>query len=65
MFGIGGAGILQFASGGVFGAAAQNTGDAGAYTVLLVFFLVPLDRTWHLSSEPRSLNEGSATVRLR
>ncbi|HRV63653.1 MAG: MFS transporter [Rhodobacteraceae bacterium] len=42
MFGIGGAGILQFASGGVFGAAAQGTPDAGAYTVLLVFFLVPL-----------------------
>ena len=38
MFGIGGAGLLQFASGGVFRAADPGT----AYTVLFLFFLLPL-----------------------
>ncbi|MCT8330957.1 MFS transporter [Albidovulum sediminis] len=42
MFGIGGAGILQFGSGAVFGAAAQGAPGSGAYSVLMAFFLAPL-----------------------
>ncbi|MCV2863395.1 MFS transporter [Albidovulum sediminicola] len=41
MFGIGGAGILQFTSGPVFRAASGGTAEA-AYATLLLFFLVPL-----------------------
>ncbi len=53
MFGIGGAGLMQFASGRVFAAAGGNGGSggtgggggadvAGAYGVLFLYFLVPL-----------------------
>ncbi len=41
MFGIGGTGILQFASGRVF-RQAETAVAADAYSVLMVFFLVPL-----------------------
>lgn len=41
MFGIGGAGILQFTSGPVFRAASGGTAEA-AYATLLLFFLMPL-----------------------
>lgn len=45
MFGIGGAGLMQFASGRVFAAAggkAEGVEVAGAYGVLFLYFLVPL-----------------------
>lgn len=43
MFGIGGAGILQFASGQVHRAAADGATTPGApFTALFLFFLVPL-----------------------
>ncbi|MCV2867513.1 MFS transporter [Defluviimonas sp. WL0002] len=41
MFGIGGAGILQFSSGSVFRMASGNTAEA-AYSALMIFFLAPL-----------------------
>jgi len=41
MFGIGGTGILQFASGRVFG-AAQASAAVDAYSILMLFFLGPL-----------------------
>ncbi len=43
MFGIGGAGILQFASGQAYRAASQGAVTPGApFTALFLFFLVPL-----------------------
>lgn len=45
MFAIGGAGLMQFASGRVFAAAggrAEGADMAGAYGVLFLYFLVPL-----------------------
>ena len=42
MFGIGGAGVMQFASGPVFAAAGGRAGGEPAFDAVFLFFLVPL-----------------------
>lgn len=42
MFGIGGAGIMQFASGPVFAAAGGRAGGEAAFDAVFLFFLLPL-----------------------
>lgn len=45
-FSIGGAGVLQFSSRGVFEAAAANAPPVTAYTTLFAFFFVPTAIGW-------------------